>query len=255
LSGSRDREQRREERQAAEAAAAGEERRKNLLKLASAAVFLAVIAVAVIIVIAAGGSGGGDAGDISGVGAVEETLQGIPQHGMTLGDPSAKVTLVEFGDLKCPVCKAFSEEVVPPVIESQVRAGEAKIEFRNFTIIDEQSTPAGAAALAAGEQGRGWNYVELFYRNQGNETQPYVTDEFMTAIAKKAGVPDIARWNRERKSRQLVADVKRTTAEAGRLGFEGTPSFAVEGPAVSGLKPLGFPESAGELEEMVESAS
>ena len=55
------------------------------------------------------------------------------------------------------------------MIEAKVRSGEAKIEFRNFTIIDEQSGPAGAAAIAAGEQGRGWNFVELFYRNQGTE--------------------------------------------------------------------------------------
>jgi protein-disulfide isomerase len=232
-----------------------EERRKNLLKLASAAVFLAVIAVAVIIVLASSDSGGGDAGNIKDVAAVEKTLQGIPQNGMTLGDPSAKVTLIEFGDLKCPVCKGFSEEIVPPVIESQVRSGEAKIAFRNYTIIDEQSIAAGAAALAAGEQGRGWNYLELFYRNQGSETQPYVTAEFMTAIAKKAGVPDLGRWNKERKSQRLVAEVKLTTAEAEQLGFEGTPSFAIEGPAVKGLQKLGFPESAGELEEMVESAS
>ena len=251
MSGSKDREQRREEREAAEASAAGEERRKNLLKLASAAVFLAVIAVAVIIVLASSDSGGGDASNISDVATVEKTLRGIPQNGMTLGEPSAKVTLVEFGDLKCPVCKAYSEEVVPPVIESQVRSGETKIQFRNYTIIDEQSTPAGAAALAAGEQGRGWNYLELFYRNQGNETQPYVTDEFLTAIAKKAGVPDIARWNKERKSQKIVAEVKRTTAEAKSLGFEGTPSFAIEGAAIQGLKPLEFPESSGELEEEI----
>ena len=48
----------------------------------------------------------------------------------------------------------------------QVRAGAARIEFRNFTIIDEQSESAAAALLAAGEQRRGWNFLEIFYRNQ-----------------------------------------------------------------------------------------
>ena len=86
---------------------------------------------------------------------------------MTLGEPQAKVTLLEFGDLQCPVCKGFAEEIIPDVIDSKVRSGEAKIEFHNFTIINEESVPAGAAAIAAGEQGRGWNFVELFYRNQG----------------------------------------------------------------------------------------
>ena len=138
---------------------------------------------------------------------------------MTLGEPARRSTLVEFGDLKCPVCKAFSEEVIPQVIESKVRGGSARIEFRNYTIIDAESTPAGAAAIAAGEQGRGWDFVELFYRNQGNEPIHYVTDEFLTAIATKAGVPDIARWNRERKSKRILAEVARTTRGSRKARF------------------------------------
>jgi protein-disulfide isomerase len=230
------------------------DRRRRLLQIASAAVFLTVAVVLVLIVANANRSSGGDAQNVQQVGQVQALLAGIPQRGMTLGEPGARVTLVEFGDLKCPVCKAFSEEVVPQVIESKVRGGAAKIEFRNYTIIDAQSTPAGAAALAAGEQGRGWDFVELFYRNQGNETEPYVTDEFLTAIAKQAGVPDIARWNRERRSRRVLAAVARTTAEAEALGFEGTPSFAVEGPATKGLEGKGFLESVGEIEAAIDAA-
>jgi protein-disulfide isomerase len=253
VSGKKDRERRRDERLHAEADVASGERRRKLLQIASALGFLVVAGVLVLIVVEAGKSNGGDAGNVVETGAVDELLTGIPQSGMTLGNPMAKAKLVEFGDLKCPVCKAFSEEVIPGVIESKVRGGAAALEFRNFTIIDEESTPAGAAALAAGEQGRGWNFVELFYRNQGLETSHYVTDEFLTAIAKKAGVPDISRWNRERKSNRILKEVSRTTAEADRLGFEGTPSFAVEGPGTSGLSPLGTVEGA-ELEEAIESA-
>lgn len=255
MSGKKDREGRREERLEAEAGAAGQERRRRLLQVASAAVFLTVAVVLVLIVVNSSKSSGGDAGDVKDVGPVESLLDGIPQHGMTLGEPGARATLVEFGDLKCPVCKAFSEEVIPEVIESKVRTGTARIEFRNYTIIDAESTPAGAAALAAGEQGRGWNFVELFYRNQGSEIAHYVTDEFLTAIARKAGVPDISRWNRERRSRRILAEVARTTEEAEGLGFDGTPSFAVEGPATEGLEGKGFLESAGEIEGAIDAAA
>jgi protein-disulfide isomerase len=232
-----------------------EERRRRLLQVASAGAFLTVAAVLVLIVVESGKSTGGDAGDIQHVADVRRLLAGIPQHGMTLGEPGARATLVEFGDLKCPVCRAFSEDAIPQVIETQVRGGRARIEFRNFTIIDAESTPAAAAALAAGEQGRGWDFLELFYRNQGSETAHYVTDEFLTAVARKAGVANIARWNRERRSRRILAEVAATTDEAHRLGFEGTPSFAVEGPGTTGLEPKGFLESAGEIEDAVAAAS
>jgi protein-disulfide isomerase len=254
MSAKKEREKRQEERIAAEQAAGGEERRKRLLQVASALVFLAVAVVLVLIVVNSTKSDGGDT-KLEDVGSVREQLGGIPQHGLTLGDPKAKVTLVEFGDLQCPVCKAFSEEIIPGVIESQVRGGEAQIEFRNFTIISEQSVPAGAAAIAAGEQGRGWNFVELFYRNQGEERSGYVTDEFLTSIAKGAGVPDMAKWNEDRKSKRVLDQVHKTTAEAQRLGFEGTPSFAVEGPAAEGLETLEFPQSTGEIEEAITQAA
>jgi protein-disulfide isomerase len=230
-----------------------EERRRLLLQIGSAAVFLAIVAVAVLIVVSSNETSGGDT-SLEDVSLVAGQLKGIPQNGMVLGDPRAKVRLIEFGDLKCPVCKGFSEEIVPEVIDSKVRSGEAKIEFKNYTIIDEESTPAGAAAIAAGEQGRAWSFIELFYRNQGLETSSYVTDELLAEIARGAGVPDIGKWNEARKSRLVLGLVRRTTAEAEKVGFTGTPSFAVEGPGTEGLETLGTPGSAGALEEAIEDA-
>jgi protein-disulfide isomerase len=233
--------------------AQGEEHRRKLLQLASAAVFLAIAGVVVLIVVNANKSEGGDASNLQGAGEINRALAGIPQNGMLLGDPKAPVTLIEFGDLKCPVCASFSEEIIPAAIDSKVRNGAARIEFRNFTIIDDQSGPAGAAALAAGEQGRGWNFLEIFYRNQGVETAPYADDEFLTAVARAAGVEDIPRWNRERESARLRGEVEATSEEAPQLGFTGTPSFAVEGPNGK-LEPLGTPGSANELESAIDSA-
>jgi len=227
------------------------DRRQRLLQMAAGAVFLAVAAVLVLIVV--NSSGSGTDANIEGAAEVDRELAGIPQHGMVLGDPKAPVRLIEFGDLQCPTCAGFAKEILPPIIESRVKNGEARIDFRNLTIIGDESTPAGAAALAAGEQSRGWNYLELFYRNQGEENSGYVTDEFMRAVAKAAGVKNLAKWNQDRQ--RLTSKVEQTTAEARELGYEATPSFAVEGPATRGsLQLLGTPETTGALEEAIEAA-
>lgn len=230
------------------------ERRELLIKLGSAAVFLAIVGVAVLIVVTASDSEGGDAGNIEGAAEVRRELAGIPQQGLVLGRPSAEVTLIEFGDLQCPVCKGYAEEILPPLIESKVRGGESKLEFRNFTIIGEESVDAGAAVIAAGEQGRGWDFVELFYRNQGIEATGYVTDEFLTELARGARVADIDRWNQARRSDRVIQQVMAQTAEAEELGLSGTPSFLVEGPLVDGLESLGTPGSAEALEAAIERA-
>ena len=253
MSAKKDREKRREERLHEEGEIQAQERRKRLTQLVSATVFLAIVAVAVVIVVSGSETSGGDA-KLEGVGPVNEELSGIPQSGTTVGDPKAKVALLEFGDLQCPVCKEYSEKIITQLISGPVKGGQATIEFRNFTIIGPQSTPAGAAAIAAGEQGRGWNFIELFYRNQGTEGSGYATDSFLEAIAKGAGVKDLARWNAARKSKRVLGQVSSTTAEAENLGFSGTPSFAVEGPGTQGLETLGTPGSAGALEEAIENA-
>jgi protein-disulfide isomerase len=165
------------------------------------------------------------------------------------------VTLIEYGDLQCPVCKEYSEEILPEVIEKQVKSGKAKLVFRNFIIIGEQSVPAGEAALAAGEQGKGWTFIELFYRNQGEENSGYVTEEFIESIGEGAGIPDMAKWNEERKSGKFKKTVDSTTEQAGTFGFNGTPSFAIEGPKSKGVELLGTPETTGALEEAIEKVS
>jgi len=228
------------------------ERRKQLLQLAAGAAFLAVAVVLVLIVVNASSSGDGGDTKLEGTKEVNRALKGIPQNGMVLGDPQAPVELVEFADPKCPYCKAFAEGVLPPIIENQVKNGQLKISYRVYAIIDDQSQPAGAAAYAAGRQGRGWNFVELFYRNQGSELKPYAEDEFLEAIAKGAGVKNLSRWNRERA--ELEPEVEATTAEAQELGFTGTPSFAIKGPKTKGLQPLGTIGGTNELEAEIAAA-
>lgn len=252
MSGKSEREKRKEAREQAEMASEAGERRKKMMQLASGAVFLAIVAVVALIVVN-GSSGGGDSSNIEGAGEVSQALSGIPQNGMVLGDPNAPVEVAEFADLQCPFCKDFTEKTLPAIIENQVKNGEAKIDFRNFTIIGEQSLPAGAAALAAGEQGRGWNFVEIFYRNQGTENSGYADDAFLEAVAKAAGVKDLARWNKDRA--KLTSKVEATTAEAQELGLSSTPSVALKGPGTEGLEPIETPQSSEGLEAAIEAAS
>jgi protein-disulfide isomerase len=256
MSARKDREERRAERVAAESAAAASERRRRLLQLAAGAGFLAVLAVVIVVIVAGSGSAkGGDPTHIGEAGVVDTLLAKSPQRQLTIGRPDAPVNLIEYGDLQCPYCKAYSETEIPALIEGPVAAGKAKITFRNLLIIGPDSLPAGAAAIAAGEQGRGWNYIETFYRNQGEENSGYVTEGFLEAVARAAGVKDMARWNQRRKSKAVRAEATRTTESAeSKLGFHATPSFAIEGPGADGLELLDTPETTEQFEEAIAQA-
>jgi protein-disulfide isomerase len=252
-----DRGQRSDERLEAEEKATEAARRHRLLQLSVGGVFLAIIIVVVIIVVAGSGgnSKGGESSNLSDVGGVNNLLTGIPQKAMVLGKPGAPVKMFEYGDLQCPFCKENAETVTPPIIESAVRKGEVSLTFRNFIIIGPDSVPAGEAALAAGAQGKAWNFIELWYRNQGEENSGYVTEEFIESIGKGSGIPNLSQWNKERKSKKYKKTLEETTKQAQKIGFEGTPSFAVEGPNSKGLELVGTPETTGQLEEAIEKAS
>jgi protein-disulfide isomerase len=257
MSNQRDREKRREERIAAESKASSGDRRTRLLQLSAGGVFLAIIVVVVIIVVAGSGGGdnGGDGSNLVEKADVEKLLTGIPENATILGKPSAPVKLYEYGDLQCSACKFYSEEILPAVIENQVKKGEANITFRNFTIIGPDSIPAGEAALAAGAQGKGWSYIETWYRNQGGENSGYVTEEFVESMAKYVGIPDVAKFMKEWKGGKYKQQVESTTSQAEKFGFGATPSFAIEGPGSNGLELLGTSESTAAIEEAIKKAS
>ena len=260
MSNKREREKRREQRIQEESQVSSQDRRTRLLQFGAGAVFLAIVIVVVLIVVASSSSdSGGDAGNIVEAAEVEKLLTGIDQNELTLGDPKAPVELLEFGDLQCPFCKQYAEETLPPIIEGPVRQGQVKITFHNFVIISEESYPAGQAAVAAGEQGRGWNFIEIFYRNQGKEASGYVTEEFMESIAKAAKVSDMAKWNEVRKAKKTREQVEETTSEAAnKFHFSGTPSFAIKGPGTNNsIKLLGESEmgSTEALEAAISAAS
>jgi protein-disulfide isomerase len=252
----RSREKRREERLAEESKAASGDRRTRLLQFAAGGVFLAVIIVVVVIIaVGGGGSSGGDASNLVEKPQVEKLLSGSPQSGTTIGSKTAPVKIFEYGDLQCPICKEYSEEILPEIIENQVKKGEASITFRNFIIIGPQSIPAGEAALAAGAQDKGWSFIETWYRNQGEENSGYATDEFIESMAKYVGIPNMAKWKKEWKSKKYKKTVESTTSQAQKLGFTGTPSFSIEGPKSEGLELLGTPGSTEAIEEAIEKAS
>jgi protein-disulfide isomerase len=235
----------RAERQAADSQDAAAIARKRRLQYLIIGAFAAVAVIVALIVISQSGGdddndGGGSPSNVQGIAQVNVELQGIPQSGQVLGDANAPVTVVEFGDPQCPVCAAFSEQIAPELISSEVKGGNVKFEFQPYLIIGPDSKPAMKAALAAGVQDRFWNYLQLFYRNQGGENSGYVTDDFLTSIARSAGVPDVEKWNTDRNDPKWDAVIQQGSSQAESLGFNGTPSIMVQGPngqkALSGFE-------------------
>jgi protein-disulfide isomerase len=210
-----------------EAAEAGRQdavlRRRRLLTLSG---IVAAALVAVVVIVLAAGSGEDD-GDAPGTGEGQsETspLAGIAQSGTSLGDPNAPVVLTEFADLQCPFCADYAVDVLPTLIDRYVKSGKLRLEIRLLRFVGPDSDRAARAAQAAAEDNRMWNFVDAFYRQQGPENSGYVTDEFLTDVARAADVnPDVAvAAANEADFETQLGDYE---SEASAAGIDSTPSF------------------------------
>ena len=106
-------------------------------------------------------------------------VAGIPQDGTVLGKSGTTVRLLQFEDLQCPICKRYTDEAFPAVVNEYVRTGRIKIDFRGLAFLGPDSLKALKIALAAGLQNKLWQVVGLFYENQGAENSGWVTDSLI----------------------------------------------------------------------------
>ncbi|HEX5924149.1 MAG TPA: thioredoxin domain-containing protein [Baekduia sp.] len=240
-----------------QAAAAGAVRRKRLIQL-GALFAAAVVIVVVAIAVSSGGSskkpsGAGAGGALQGVAATKSLLNGIPQKGITLGNPNAPVTIVEFADPQCPFCKQYTLNEMPSLVEKYVRTGKAKMELRLLTFIGPDSVTAAGVLLAAGRQDKLWNATDLFYRNQGEENTGYVTDDFLTKVLTGAGA-DAAKVIAGAGDPAASQEIAAAKTLSSRYGVTGTPTILV-GPTGGDLKTdgEGLPTAAG-VSKLVDAA-
>jgi len=194
---------------------------------------LALAAVVVVIVaLAAGGSSNDNASKATKPGETlpgqveaNERFAGIPQRGIELGNPNAPLTLVEFADLQCPFCRQYTQDVMPALVANYVRSGKLKMVFKSVTIIDQDSHLANEMAAAAGLQGKLWQYIDIFYANQGEEHSGYITDAFLERIGRAVRGLNVTRAMADRKLPKIQSQLAQALAEMQLNGFQGTPSF------------------------------
>ena len=77
------------------------------------------------------------------------TVVATAEGGMAIGNPKAKVSLVEYGSMTCPHCREFARDGVPPLLANYVKSGKVRFEFRNF-VLNGYDLAASLVARCAG---------------------------------------------------------------------------------------------------------
>jgi protein-disulfide isomerase len=247
------REQARADRRALEQAQAESAARRT--RLTQLGIVVAVVVVAVVVILIASGGGGTKAVKshtkeaTATVAKVSALVGGIPQNGNLLGSRTAPVTLRYFGDLECPGCRQFTLGALDPIIQKWVRTGKLKIEYHSLetaTREPEVFKTQQVAALAAGKQQKLWDFIELFYHEQGEEGSGYVTEGYLRNLAEQVPGLDLSRWANDRSDSALANEIATDAQAANNAGFNGTPAFLIgkTGGAMAKFEPSSYTDPA-----------
>ena len=133
--------------------------------------------------------------------------------------------MLQFEDLQCPICKRYTDDAFPAIVNEYVRTGRLKIDFRGLAFLGPDSLKALKIALAAGLQNKLWQVVGLFYENQGAENSGWVSDPLIDQILDQVPGLDAAKVKVDAKSAKVANQIAAVQAEATKLQVQGTPWF------------------------------
>ena len=163
--------------------------------------------------------------------AEEQTSAFELERQIMKGDPNAPVTMIEFADFKCPVCKTFHEQMAPQIEKELIQTGKVKWYFINMPFLGPDSTTAALATLSVYKQdpAKFWTFYDLIFKNQGPEDQIWATTDLMLQLAKEAGLSDaqLAQVKSDIENKVGQADLDKNAKIAVNENVTGTPSVFV----------------------------
>jgi protein-disulfide isomerase len=183
-----------------------------------------------------------------------QVVTATPAGGFLMGNPNAKVKLIEIGALTCPHCRAFDEKGVPTLVDTYVKSGQVSWEFRSY-LLHGLDVPAnlivrcnGAATFFPLMRAMYKDQISWIERVQGapedqlKAAQNLPPNRQFLELAKLAGFPDWAALRGVPQEKSAACLVN--TGEVDRLvqmtadvqsqypDFKGTPAFVINGALV-----------------------
>ena len=183
-----------------------------------------------------------------------KTVTMTSEGGMLMGNPDAKVKLVEYGSLTCPHCAEFAEKGEPQLVDKYVKTGQVSYEFRNF-VRDPLDITMSLIARCGGASPQFFQLSNAMYADQKSvfdrlqsvpqqqlaslQSQPPV-QQFQT-YAKLAGLQE---WAAQRglpsaktsaclgNQQEIEKLVQMNSDAVSQYNLPGTPTFLINGEVV-----------------------
>lgn len=156
----------------------------------------------------------------------EKILKELPKDAPRLGDPKAKLTLVEFGDFQCPYCGRFFNQHFSTIKKEYIDTGKINFVYMDYAFLGQESKDAAEAAKCATEQGRFWEYHDELYKNQKGENLGAFNPTKLKEFASNINL-DLGRFESCVESDKYLQVIEDEKALGSKYGVSGTPNFLI----------------------------
>ena len=195
---------------------------------------------------------------VAGISDAQRIFGGMPQAGDRLGSADAPVSVQVFNDMQCSSCRADFLRTIPGLAEDYARPGDAKLLMRHYSVSPNPVEVGFFAAEAAAEQGYGWQYTYLFFRNQGEAERFGIDDDFLGSLAGSIGNLDVPGWrstlDRESGPDGAISRTLEGYADLGAdLGIRTRQAAIVSGPR--GTRTLQEGPPLSQIEQAIEAVN
>jgi protein-disulfide isomerase len=154
---------------------------------------------------------------------------------MVMGNPKAKVTVVEYASAACPHCARFNNEVFPAFKRKYVDTGKVRYVYREF--LTEPAPVAAAGALLARCAGKDKYFTVLddFFHGQANAYETGDVRGLIFSVGKKAGLSEaqIEACLSDQAASQALNERVQRYAQVD--GVDSTPTFVINGTKLGDL--------------------
>ncbi|HMF03590.1 MAG TPA: thioredoxin domain-containing protein [Acidimicrobiia bacterium] len=158
-----------------------------------------------------------------------------PNGGVLVGDPNAPVTITEFGDFQCPVCREL-QQMWEPTLQQLIQQGKVKFEFVGLQFLDQGTTESlrsAAAGVCAADANKFLDYYTALYDGQSRgENSGFLTNAQLEKFGRSAGIDDAA-FDRCVSSGRYIGWVGKNTDATTRRDIVSTPTVLLNGKAIS----------------------
>ncbi|MCH8860366.1 MAG: DsbA family protein [Thaumarchaeota archaeon] len=143
-----------------------------------------------------------------------------------LGDSSAQITILEWGDYQCTFCYRFHQSSLNIILEEYIDSGKINFVFKDFPLNGPDSILAAEATYCAEDQGKYWAFHNELYSNWAGEKTGWINYDSLNQFAKSVNLEldEFTSCLDEHKYNQKVLELEKFGKE---IGIDATPSFLI----------------------------